>query len=219
MKTHGILLVTAALIIPVRSWAQAADSGAFLVRHGQDTVATEHFSRSTTRLEGTLKLRNSQGTSERYAAVVAPDATLPLIEVTVQEGPDSGATRPRVIQRARVIFKQDSVAIDEVGRAGLVTRVLGTEQGAVPYLNLSFALLEQAVRRARAASGGSSVPFFNLGGGQTVVGKLSALGTDSLRLDIGNTRYHLRLDAQGRLLGARIPVQDVLVERLSSGLR
>lgn len=194
--------------------AQAsADSGAFVVRRGPDTVAVERFIRSPTSLQGTLELRDARKTSERYSAVVAPDGTLPLIEITVREGRDSGASKAKVIQRARVIFKEDSAAVDELGQAGLATRVFETEQGAVPYLNLSFALLEQAVRRARLANGGSQVAFFNLGGGQTLVAKFSPLGSDSLRLDIGDTRIHLRLDGDGRLLGGRIPAQDVVVER------
>lgn len=215
MKTsHALLWLFAALITPARLRAQvASESGAFFVRHGRDTVATERFTRTTTKLEGTLTLRNTARTSERYSAVVAPDATVPLIEVTVQEGADSGSSRARVVQRARVIFKEDSAAVDEVGSAGLVTRVLGTEAGAIPYLNLSFALLEQATRRARAANNAPSVPFFNLGGGQTVVAKIARVGADSLRLDIGDVRFHLRIDDQGRLLGGRIPVQDLVVDR------
>jgi hypothetical protein len=202
------------LSIPRALAAQTAvDSGSFVVRHGRDTVAIERFTRTATKLEGTLTLSNQKATSERYSALVAPDATLPLIEVTVREGMDSGTSKARIVQRARVIFKEDSAAVDEVGEAGLVTRVFGTEQGAVPYLNLSFALLEQAVRRARAANRGSRVSFFNLGGGQTVAATISPLAGDSLRLDIGDTRIHLRLDGQGRLLGARIPVQNVVAER------
>jgi len=215
MKTsHVLFQVLAALIIPAAVRAQvASDSGAFLIRHGRDTVATERFTRTTTKLEGTLTLRNTPRTSERYSAVLAPDATVPLIEVTVQEGPDSGSSRARVVQRARVIFKEDSAAVDEVGRAGVVTRVMGTEAGAIPYLNLSFALLEQATRRARAANNAPSVPFFNLGGGQTVVAKIARVGTDSLQLDIGDIRFHLRVDDQGRLLGGRIPAQDLVADR------
>ena len=53
-----------------------------------------------------------------------------------------------MVQRARVIFKEDSAAVDAVGGEGLQTRLFATMRGAVPYLNLSFALLEQAVRRA-----------------------------------------------------------------------
>jgi hypothetical protein len=210
------LYMPAALIMgtPGILRAQAAvDSGGFIVRHGQDTVATERFTRTATKLEGTLALRNAKKTSERYSAVVAPDATLPLIQVTVSEGIDSGTARARIVQRGRVIFKEDSAAVDEVGDAGLTTRVFATEKGAVPYLNLSFALLEQAVRRARAANGGSQVAFFNLGGGQTLVARISPLGADSLRLDIGDTRIHLLIDRDGRLLGGRIPGQDVVVER------
>ena len=189
-----------------------SDSGAFIVRRGRDTVATERFTRTDVRLEGTLSLRNAQGTSERYSAVLAPDATVPLIEVTVREGVDTGTRRARIVQRARVIFKADSAAVDEVGSAGLLTRVLGTEEGAVPYLNLSFALLEQAVRRARL-NGGVRVAFFNLGGGQTLTARLSPMATDSLQLDIGDTRFLLRVDRAGRLLGAAIPLQDLTVER------
>ena len=211
---YAIAATTLLLGFPVDAAAQAvSDSGAFVVWHGQDTVAIERFSRTATRLEGTLALRNPQRTSERYSAVVAPDATLPLIEVTVREGVDSGGAKAKIVQRARVIFKEDSAAVDEMGGSGIQTRVFGTEAGAVPYLNLSFALLEQAVRRARAGNGGSQVAFFNLGGGQTLIARLSPLGMDSLRLDIGDTRIHLRMDGTGRLLGGRIPVQNVVAER------
>ena len=213
MKTLILLAVIALISTGDLSAQAAADSGAFLVLRGRDTVATERFVRTPTKLEGTLSIRNDKRTSERYAAVLAPDGTVPLIEVTVQEGADSGTTRPRIVQRARVIFKEDSAAVDEIGRSGLVTRVMGTESGAIPYLNLSFALIEQAVRRARAANHGSSVPFFNLGGGQTLVARLSPVRADSVRMDIGDTRYDLRLNGDGRLLGARIPLQNVVVDR------
>jgi hypothetical protein len=206
------LIVMASVPATLRA-QETADTGSFVVRHRQDTVATERFTRTATRLEGTLSLRNAKRTSEGYRAVVAPDATLPLIEVTVREGADSGDAKSRVVERARVIFKEDSVAVDQVGNTGLVTRVFKTELGAVPYLNLSFALLEQAVRRARAATGGAQVAFFNLGGGQTLVANLSGIQADSVRLDIGDTRIHLLLDRDGRLMGGRIPVQDVVFDR------
>ena len=202
------------LTVPVSVSAQTmADSGTFVVRHAGDTVATERFSRTPTHLEGTLALHNTKSTSERWSAVVAPDATLPLIEVTVREGAGSEAGKVKVLQRARVIFKEDSAAVDEVGGAGLMTRIFGTERGAMPYLNLSFALLEQAVRRSRASSATDRIAFFNLGGGQTKSARVSPLGTDSLSLDLGDVEFHLRVDAAGRVLGGRIPRQDVVVER------
>jgi hypothetical protein len=179
--------------IPTVLSAQAvADSGVFVVRHGGDTVATERFIRTPARLEGTLAILNAKRTSHRYTVVVAPDGTLPLIEVTVREGVDTGRVKARIVQRARVIFKEDSAAVD-----------------------LSFALLEQAVRRTRMPNGSSQVPFFNLGGGQTLQARVSPLGSDSLKLDIGDVRFHLRVDRVGKVLGGRIPSQDVVAERLS----
>jgi hypothetical protein len=216
MRSLPIKIVLALMLSPSALGAQSAtapDSGAFVLLHAGDTVAVEHFSRRPTRLEGTLVLRNSKKTSEWYSAVIAPDATLPLVEVTIREGIDSGPRKAKIVQRARVIFKQDSAAVDEVGDAGLMTRVFGTEEGAVPYLNLSFALLEQAIHRARAMPDGSKISFFNLGGGQTLSATLFPLGADSLRLDIGDIRFHLRVDPAGRVLGGRIPVQDVVVLR------
>ena len=112
-----------------------------------------------------------------------------------------------------MIFKEDSVSVDAIGGDRLQTRLFATDRGAVPYLNLSFALLEQAVRRARATTEMNKLSFFNLGGGQTVSATLSPLGTDSLELTIGNVKYYLRVDAEGRLLAATIPAQDVVAQR------
>lgn len=211
------VLAAAVGALPCAAQSTAADSGTFVIRHASDTVAIEHFARTATTLQGTLAMRDAKGTAQVYQAVVAPDATVPLIEVTVQERPDSGQSKGRIMQRARVIFKQDSVAVDDVTNHGLQTRLFGTERGAVPYLNLSFALLEQAVRRSRSAdSAASRVPLFNLGGGQTVDGRLSSLGADSLALAIGTVEFHLRVDASGRVLGGRIPAQDLVADRLGS---
>jgi hypothetical protein len=113
-----------------------------------------------------------------------------------------------------VIFREDSAAVDAVIGQGVQTRVFGTEAGAIPYLNMSFALLEQAVRRSRADGATlEQLPFFNLGGGQTVSGTLTRVGSDSLALAIGDVEFRLRVDPEGRVLGGSIPKQDVLVER------
>jgi hypothetical protein len=191
-----------------------ADSGVFVVRHSSDTVATETFSRKETSIQGTLALNNSKHTFHRYTAVLAPDASVPMIDVAVREDADSGRVKAKLVQRARVIFKEDSAAVDAVIGQSIETRVFGTQVGAIPYLNMSFALLEQAIRRSRAAGATpGQVPFFNLGGGQTVSGTLTSVGSDSLVLAIGDVEFRLRVDPQGRVLGGAIPTQDVVVER------
>jgi hypothetical protein len=205
-----------ALVTPAALGAQSpADSGTFVIRRSGDTVAVERFSRTATGLAGTLAIHNTQNTSQVYRAVIAPDATMPMIEVTVREDADSGRTKGHMVQQARIIFKEDSASVDDVSGTGLQTRIIGTHRGAIPYLNLSFALLEQAVRRSRAgAKPAAEVPFFNLGGGQTVDGKVASLGHDSLSVAIGTVEFHLRVAPDGRVLGGRIPAQDVVVERI-----
>ncbi len=188
------------------------DSGTFVVRHNDSTVATEKFSRTETTLDGTLRLVNARNTFHQYNEVVAPDATVPLVEVTVRQDADSGRIKARKVSITRVIFKEDSAAVDAVIGEALETRVFGTQRGALPYLNMSFALLEQAVRRSKVG-GTKQLPFFNLGGGQTVSGTITSLGGDSLNLAIGDVQFHLRVDPAGRVLGASIPSQHVVVIR------
>jgi hypothetical protein len=210
------ILVPALLLLlsPAAAAQTVADSGTFVVRHSGDTVATETFSRNETSIQGTLALNNSKHTSQRYTAVVAPDATVPMIDVAIREDADSGRVKARLVQRARVIFREDSAAVDAVIGQAIQTRVFGTQTGAIPYLNMSFALLEQAVRRSRAnVAAPGQVPFFNLAGGQTVSGTLTPVGSDSLTLAIGDVEFRLRVDPQGRVLGAAIPKQDVVVDR------
>lgn len=215
MADTGALLAQAAAA-PAEA---AGDSGLFVIRHGADTVATERFLRTATALNGTLAIRNASGTHQAYAAVVAPDASVAMIEVTVRESSDSGRSAGppagRVVQRARVIFKEDSAAVDDINNDGMKTRIFATERGAVPYLNLSFALLEQAVRRARAtAPEASTVPFFNLGGGQTLDARVARLGTDSVTMAIGSVEFRLRVDPAGRVLGGTVPAQQLVAERV-----
>jgi hypothetical protein len=201
------------LVAPSLAAQAVADSGTFVVRHSGDTVATETFSRHETTIQGTLALNNSKNTFQRYTAVLAPDATVPLIDVAVREDADSGRVKARLVQRARVIFKNDSAAVDAIIGQSIETRVFGTRAGAIPYLNMSFALLEQAIRRARANGAASEIPFFNLGGGQTLSGSLKPVGTDSMALAIGDVEYRLKVDREGRVLGGGIPLQNVVVER------
>ena len=210
----SLALLFGLLLTGSASGQTVADSGTFVVRHSGDTVATETFSRHETTIRGTLALHNSKNTFQRYTAVLAPDASVPLIDVAVREDADSGRVKAKLVQRARVIFKEDSAAVDAIIGQSIETRVFGTQAGAIPYLNMSFALLEQAIRRSRApgASAGH-VPFFNLGGGQTISATLKPIGTDSLALAIGDTEFRLKVDAQGRVLGGSIPKQNVVVDR------
>jgi hypothetical protein len=142
-----------------------------------------------------------------------PDASAPLIEVSVWRTDDPEGSPAR--QTTRIIFKDDSVAVDEVsGWTGVRTLILPTSRAAIVYLNLSIALLEQATRRAEAARADSlAVPFFNLGGGQTVTGMVSRQGADSALVRIGTVVFRLAVDGEGRILGGAVPSQGLRITR------
>jgi hypothetical protein len=218
MRTSLLLLLP--LVAPAALSAQDPEKAVFVIRRGTDTVATEELARTPTEVTGTLTFRAKTATSEWYRAVVAPDTTVALVEVNVREGVDTGLVKARVVQRTRVIFRGDSVAVDDMTGHGMQTQVLATQVGAAPYLNLSFGLLEQAIRRATAPGRDSvKVAFFNLsggagqGGGATVVGTVARVGADSVALDLGSVEFRLRVDAAGRLLGGGIPAQRLTFER------
>jgi hypothetical protein len=214
--THRVVIAAVALLAtPAPVEAQAPERGEFAITRGTDTVALEQFTREDVELKGSLV--RSAGTSARervrYRAVLVDDQSAPLIDVSAWRADDPEESPAR--QSARVIFKDDSVAIDDAGRqSGVFTRVFPTERAAVPYLNLSTAFLEQATRRAAQTSVDTlAVPFFNLGGGQTVTGTVRRLAADSAAVQIGNVEFRLRVDGSGRILGGSVPSQGLVITR------
>ncbi|MFN8653558.1 MAG: hypothetical protein U0133_16760 [Gemmatimonadales bacterium] len=191
----------------------AQESGAFTVARGGDTVAIEQWNRDSTGLSASL-IRGLGATRERlhYHATLLPDESAPLVEVAAWRGDDPEGMPAR--QNTRIIFKDDSVAIDDASQNGVRTMVLPTQKAAVAYLNLSTALLEQATRRAAAARRDSlDVPFFNLGGGQTLTGTVNRVGSDSVLVRIRTVEFRFRVDPTGRILGGSVPSQGLQITR------
>jgi hypothetical protein len=195
--------------------ARAQESGGFAIMRGGDTVAVESFSRQGHELAGILTRTSGAAARERvhYRATLLPDESAPLIELSAWRAEDPEDSPAR--QTTRVIFKDDSVAVDDASRwNGVRTVVLPTARAAIPYLHLSVAFLEQATRRAEASGADSvAVPFFNLGGGQTVSGVVRRVGADSAALRIGTVEFRLRVDRTGRILGGALPAQGLTISR------
>lgn len=206
------------LVIPALLGAQEA-AGFTVLRHG-DTVAVERYTREHYALDGSLTRSIPGDARERvnYQVTLLEDGSAPLLELSAWRAEDPAESPAR--QTTRVIFKDDSVAVDVVNRAtGIRTIIFPTAVAAVPYLNLSIAFLEMATRRRVAADSDSlAVPFFNLGGGQTVTGVVRRLGADSTLLQIGAVEFRLRVDPDGRILGGELPAQGLTISR-ESGLR
>lgn len=213
IRVAALRSATFLLLFPTAVSAQEA--GAFTITRGADTIALERFSRDSGGLSASLTRVAGPSARERvrYQATLLPDASAPLLEVSVWRANDPEDMPAR--QTTRLIFKDDSVAVDEANRwGGVRTVILPTQRAVIAYLNLSVALMEQATRRAESAGQDSlPVPFFNLGGGQTVTGVVSRLGADSALVRIGRVEFRLKVDGDGRILGGSVPGQGLLITR------
>ncbi len=204
MRIAGVLLF---LLAP----AAAAQEATYVVRRPADTVAVETVRRSPGRLEGTL-LDPGQRIRWRYTATLGPGETVTRFENAFSLATDSMGAEPR--QRAELAFEGDSViAIINPGPEARVQR-LGTRAGALPFINPSFVLIEQAIRRARVLGGDSvAVPLFAVSGGQTFDALVLRHGADSVEVRIGAAVAHFRLDPGGMLVSGTVPAQGLVMER------
>ncbi len=207
-----MLIVTPMLAQSAPPQGAALDSASFVVMKGQDTVAVERFQRFDVTWKGNLVLRREREVSEQWSVVTAPDGSVPLVEVTVSEKPEDARMKARKVTRTRLIIRDDSVSVDQMTSTGLVTRVFATEAGAKPYLNLSFGLLEMASRESSRDST-TSIPFLNLGGGQTVRGSLVRHANGTASLTLGQVVIELALSKGDEIESAAIASQNLKVVR------
>ena len=210
-------LASVCLLSALSSSVSAQQQG-FAVLRGADTVAIERFERNEPKWSGTLEIKQQPRSQfEVWSVVRGPERGVVLMEVSEKEAPESAKHKPRIIQEARLIFKDDSVAIDAVTNGGLVTRLYETRRGAMPYLNLSFATVELLLDEARKVQpkGDATVPLalFNLAGGQTADATVSFSG-DGATVLVGKVTIACALLPDGRIRSATIATQDLRAERL-----
>jgi dienelactone hydrolase len=115
-------------------------------------------------------------------------------------------------QEAGAVFHGDSVTLRSSGPNAGPEQTIAAP-GALPYINLSGAMLEQFVRRARSA-GLTSVPMLLGNGTVTNVG-ISWLGADSATLAVAGVQFWLALDSAGRILSASVPAQGIRFVRVA----
>lgn len=208
----------ACLALPPALGAQprTAEVSTFALLVGTDTLAVEHSTRTAGALVGELYVRGGQGIRFVYQLELSPDASVRAIENAFYTAGDSV---PR--QRVRIEFHGDTA----LARMGDVVQPFRTAAGALPMINMSMAMIEQLLLRARAVGGDSvELPVFHLLGGMTAPATVTmnraagAQGVDSATFSMAGVEFRLHLRADGRLLGGAVPAQRITVVRLE-GLR
>ena len=200
------LLLTVAS--PFQGQAQQVESGAFLSLIKGDTVVIDRFRRTATKLEGSVAAKGQPRFD--YSVDLGPANTVPSMTLNVFAA--SAKLDDAPLQIAKILFQGDTALIDANGRQ----QKLPTKAGALPGLNNGIAISELFTRRARAAHGSIEIPYFALGGGQTLPFTVAPLGADSLVATIAGQEQRFKADKDGRILGGAMPTLQLEVIRVSA---
>ncbi|HEX6105719.1 MAG TPA: hypothetical protein VFZ26_09055, partial [Gemmatimonadales bacterium] len=133
---RGILVLPLALAAPLPAQT-LADSGAFVVRLGRDTLAVERYTRSPAELRSDIVLRVPDARRVRYVATLHGGAVSAL-DLAIEPLGDSG--RPA---RGVMRFRGDTAVVDLTLHDGTRHVRVPARVGAVPLAAFSHALIEQ----------------------------------------------------------------------------
>jgi uncharacterized protein len=213
LRLSGLVRATVlAVAVAGAAGGQGSERAVFLVRLGGDTLAVESMTHDGARYEGTLRLRTPVVTLGQQITL-GDSGVVSEIVTTVSTGPLGDS----LVQRGRLTIAGDSALShveDHRLAAPIADHYIKLPRGAVPFVNLSGLSIELILRRAHVIGGDTARVPIILVGGQSVVATVSRIGADSVVLLLGSVPLHARVEADGTLLGAIVPSQNVVFERL-----
>ncbi|HKI93668.1 MAG TPA: alpha/beta fold hydrolase [Gemmatimonadales bacterium] len=210
MNRLSPLIAGLALVAAATAGAQQGTGAyTYLMIAKHDTLSSEVVTRTAGHVDVDMIFR-AMGARYRFGLDLTPDARVGAM-TNAYYRLAKGDTVP--FQTAQFAFRGDSVTVTIGGNVSRVEH-LRTAAGAMPYINVSFTLVEQAVRRAWAMGGTvDTVPMFMVSGGKTVPALIRHVGGDSAVIRLGAAIIRAAVGPDGALLGAVIPSQHVRVVR------
>ena len=199
-----------------RPTPSAAESGAYVVRLGSDTVAIDSYTRVGDRVEGTFMARAPVTAVTKYVITVNPNGMPSLFEVT-QRLPSGGLIPPNNTRSATVTFVGDS-AVTQIQRDTLVTRRV-LARSAFPYINFAVSMYALPIAALRAANTDSAAfSIVGAGGGNPNPFVVVRKAPNRYWMILGGYPTEVTTDDRGRVLtvdGAHT-TQHILATRQSS---
>ena len=199
----------------------AAESGAFVVKLGNDTVAVDSYRTVGDRIEGTFMQRSPRTIVTKYTITLGPGGVPALYEVT-QRLPDGSLVPTNnaqlsPVRSATVTFTGDS-AITQIRRDSLITRRVAA-RNAFPFLNLAVSMYQLPIN-ALLATQRDSVQFSAVGSGGGNANQFSIVrkGPNRYWILAGGYPTEVTTDNNGRVMtadGART-TQHILTMRQAS---
>jgi Protein of unknown function (DUF2911) len=192
----------------------AAQTGQFVVRLGDDTLAIEQYTRAADRLAGEQVVRAPRTVHRLYTINFARDGAVTSVELV--EHNVSGAPGPAET-RWTAEFTGDSAVMRAPEGDSTRTLRVRTGRGGVPFIPQSFGLVEELTRRALGADRSYTGTLVGLGDTATAQATVTPRGSDSVTIMLGPIGpLRARVDPQGTLLGLSGigSVMQVTVERV-----
>jgi hypothetical protein len=180
----------------------AQESGAFLVRLGNDTTAVERFTRSGSSID-LLQVGRAPRLLQRHAVItLGPGESISTVDVLVTKVGAAADAPP--VQHVTATFAHDSVNLEARADTSVRRMSAAVPPGAaVPIVSpwTMYDMLSMRLARTRADS--LHLPMYFLGSADVSWVALRRLGRDSVDIETGFDRYHARVDKAGRLLAIR----------------
>lgn len=193
----------------------AAESGAYVVRLGNDTVAVDQYTRVGDRIEGTFMSRAPLTAVTKYVITLNPTGMPSLFEVT-QRLPNGGLVPPNNTRSVTVTFAGDS-ALTQIQRDTLIT-VRRQARSAFPYINFAVSMYALPIAALRAANKDSALYVIITTAGNANPLAVVRKGTNRYWLTLSGYPTEVTTDDRGRVLtvdGSRT-TQHILVQRQAS---
>ena len=171
-----------------------AQTSAYVVRLGNDTLAVDRFTRVGDRIEGTLVSRFPRTVVTRYLVTMNPDGTPSLVESSSRLA-DGSLIPPARTRSTTQTYSGDGV-VTQLMRDTVVT-LRSEAPNAFPYINYSMAFIQLAVQSLGRRGDSVASAILPVGGRNTT--PMAVVRTGAGRFDylVGPYRYHVRTDDRG----------------------
>ncbi|MDQ8164434.1 MAG: alpha/beta fold hydrolase [Gemmatimonadota bacterium] len=189
--------------------AQGAPSpqATFLFIKGSDTIGVERANRSRESTSGTIVARGAG----RITYTSARSATGGPAAFSLRAyGPGAPDDAP-ALQTGTIDVGVDSVVMDVVAGGSPMRFAKAASGRPLPLMNLSAALMEPIIARARGTGQNpATTPVFLVQGTGVVYEATVRFGAaDSVSFTVGGLETRLRMDRDGQITGGTIPAQNV----------
>ena len=182
----------------------------FVVTRNTDTLAAERYTRTAGKVTGELVIGGA-GIRQTYAMTLRSSGTVARFETSAYRVTAPSEALQTVVAR----FDSTGAMIE----AGGQTTPHATPAGTIPFINLSAAVIEQILLRAKVIGGlAADVPILVMAGGQNTTAGVRWLGADSAIITLG-PELRVHVSPAGELLGGVVPSQGVHFVRDASAPR